>query len=78
MKAFAVMGVFLALPVLIYGPHLSPPRHWGCGAKADVIPIAYGLPGLQAVKQAQQGKIYPGGCMVGRERWYCRKCESRW
>jgi hypothetical protein len=33
---------------------------------------------MKMMEQAQQGKVYLGGCMVGREQWFCRKCKSKW
>lgn len=57
-----------------------PPTCPQCGSSA-VIPIAYGLPTEEAMRQAQEGKVALGGCVFSSEispRWHCKTCKSRW
>jgi ribosomal protein S14 len=50
-----------------------------CGS-GDVLPILYGLPGLEMAKDAEEGKIVIGGCIVDPEypTSRCKKCGHEW
>lgn len=45
-----------------------------------VISIIYGLPGPEAIKEAEEGLIALGGCCVddNNPRWKCKACENEW
>jgi hypothetical protein len=45
-----------------------------------VISIIYGLPGPEAIKEAEEGLIALGGCCVDDDnpRWKCKACEHEW
>jgi hypothetical protein len=45
-----------------------------------VISIIYGLPGPEAIKEAEEGLIALGGCLVDDENpnWKCKACEHEW
>jgi len=45
---------------------------------SSVVPIAYGLPGLELAREEEQGKVVLGGCEVMEERWACKSCGTRW
>jgi hypothetical protein len=46
----------------------------------QVIPIVCGLPAAEAIKEAEEGLIALGGCLVDDENpnWKCRACEYEW
>ena len=46
----------------------------------QVIPIVYGLPGVELAGQAEEGLIALGGCCVddNNPRWMCKACEHEW
>ncbi len=48
-----------------------------CGSSEAVVPVAYGLTDEATAALAREGKLTLGGCMVGAERWTCRKCGIR-
>jgi hypothetical protein len=50
-----------------------------CGSK-DVVPIAYGYPGPEMVKDHLAGKIELGGCCLyeGMPVRACRACGHEW
>lgn len=48
-----------------------------CKETVSVIRIIYGRPGPQAQKDAEEGKVKLGGCSMGVERNYCKKCEVK-
>ena len=56
------------------GKHPACPK---CGSE-QVVPIAYGLPGPEMSEEADRGEIELGGCVVQRERWFCKACGHRW
>jgi len=45
------------------------------GHTDEIIPILYGLPSEKAIKKADKGKIYLGGCIITEcsPSWYCKK-----
>ncbi len=49
-----------------------------CGSKKDVIPIAYGYPTAQTMKEAEKGNIKLGGCCIAdvETQWYCKSCKK--
>jgi hypothetical protein len=53
------------------------PRCPSCG-HAEVIPIAYGLPGPEMQAAVERGEIALGGCIVSPENpnWRCTECEQ--
>ena len=46
----------------------------------EVLPILYGLPGPEMVKEAEEGKIAIGGCIVDPDypTSRCEKCGHEW
>ena len=40
-----------------------------------MVRIGYGLPSDELIEVAKSGEIVLGGCNVGFDRWYCKKCE---
>jgi len=48
-----------------------------CGSKKDVIPIAYGYPTAQTMKEAEKGNIKLGGCCISDvdPQWWCKRCK---
>lgn len=42
----------------------------------NLAPIKYGLPGPEMMREAQEGKIILGGCVVSDKspKWACREC----
>jgi len=46
----------------------------------EVVPISYGLPLGDAIKDAEAGKIWLGGCIVTDEdpEWHCKDCGNEW
>lgn len=60
-------------------PHVArtPDRAHTCPAcgSSDLIPILYGLPGLDMVEAGRAGEIVIGGCLARDEAWRCRACR---
>lgn len=56
-----------------------PPPCPAC-ASAQTIPIIYGLPGEELGRQAEEGTIALGGCVVSDDdpQWKCRACQHQW
>jgi ribosomal protein L37AE/L43A len=50
-----------------------------CGS-TNVVPICYGFPTPEALKEQKQGKIVLGGCCIDRDipKWHCNDCEHEW
>jgi hypothetical protein len=51
-----------------------------CGSK-DVLKIVYGMPSYELFKEAENGKIKLGGCMIAVENnpeYGCNDCEYEW
>lgn len=50
-----------------------------CGSDR-VVPIAYGMPGMEIVEDFDAGKVEIGGCVItdNDPEWACRVCEARW
>ena len=48
-----------------------------CSSKEIVIPIRYGMPGVEMQQDFHEGKIKLGGCgmVENAPEWYCNKCE---
>ena len=46
----------------------------------DVIPIVYGMPGLELRDQADAGKVALGGCCISENdpEWHCKQCSHEW
>ena len=51
-----------------------------CSSVKDVIPIAYGYPGVEMREDGRAGKIRLGGCMIMDDSpgWYCKVCRYEW
>ncbi len=52
-----------------------------CGSSgADVVPIAYGLPGEKLIAGSVAGEVELGGCCVGPRdpEWRCKACGFDW
>jgi len=51
-----------------------------CKSSDDVIEIMYGLPTPEAFKEAEEGKIMLGGCVIesGAPDWFCGSCKHEW
>ena len=45
-----------------------------------VIPIVYGLPGLELAEEAEKGHVELGGCCVdaNNPNWKCKACGKTW
>ncbi|MFT7479861.1 MAG: hypothetical protein ACI80N_003168 [Gammaproteobacteria bacterium] len=50
-----------------------------CGSR-KTIPIVYGMPGMELIKQVERGQVVLGGCLVGPDQpdRRCRECEHSW
>ena len=50
-----------------------------CGSE-QIVPIVYGYPGPGLQKEAEQGEVELGGCMVtgNDSNRVCRECGHRW
>ena len=48
-----------------------------CSSAEFVVPIRYGMPGVEMQQKHYEGKIKLGGCMVAMDNpdWHCKKCE---
>lgn len=46
----------------------------------DVVRIIYGLPNEEAIREAMEGLIALGGCLVDDDnpKWKCKACEQEW
>ena len=46
-----------------------------CNKSDKVIPIIYGLPSPELVKDAEKGKVWLGGCQISfcMPHWYCKR-----
>lgn len=57
-------------------------KNRGCPSckSGQVVPIVYGLPGVELAKQAEEGLIGLGGCCVDDDNpgWMCKACEHEW
>ena len=51
----------------------------GCKDRG-VVPIVYGYPSEELVREAELGLVELGGCMPEDKdpRWACTKCGARW
>ena len=52
-----------------------------CGSsEADVVPIAYGLPGEGLIAGSVAGEVALGGCCVGPHdpEFHCKACGNKW
>jgi len=57
----------------------GPPSCPACGS-GDVVPIVYGFPSGELLRESEEGKVVLGGCCVTGEdpQWCCRKCGDAW
>ena len=48
-----------------------------CSSKENIVPIRYGMPGVEMQQEHHDGKIKLGGCGIvdNAPEWYCNKCE---
>ena len=46
----------------------------------QVIPILYGMPGMDAFEDEEKGKVKLAGCVVtdSDPNQYCKKCKHKW
>ena len=46
----------------------------------NIVPIIYGMPGMEAREEELQGKIHLGGCCIAEDDpdSYCNDCEHQW
>jgi len=46
----------------------------------DVVPIVYGYPMEELLKEAEEGKVSLGGCCVTDDdpKWHCNACGHEW
>jgi hypothetical protein len=46
----------------------------------QVIPIVYGMPAMELVRQAEKGLVELGGCCVdaNNPNWKCKACGKEW
>ncbi|MBI1883479.1 MAG: hypothetical protein HYS08_04645 [Chlamydiae bacterium] len=51
-----------------------------CGSSENVVRIVYGYPSEKLMKEADEGKVKLGGCVIGGAdpRFYCKKCDKNW
>lgn len=58
-----------------------PPPCAECGSDA-VLPIVWGMPSPELQRQADEGWLVLGGCLVHGNgldpEWHCQRCEHRW
>ncbi len=47
-----------------------------CKSKKDVVPIVYGDPNEPLIERADRGEVYLGGCVLMKEKNFCRKCNA--
>lgn len=57
------------------GPCIESVKKCPKGHTDNLIPIAYGLPGTKLMKEAEEGKVKLGGCIITHcdPKWYCKK-----
>ena len=67
------------IPVTRNKRRLEPPPCSSCTSD-DVVPIVYGMPGLDLAEQAEDGKVALGGCCIGEDdpEWHCKECGFEW
>ena len=48
-----------------------------CSSAEFVVPIRYGMPGVEMMQKHHEGKIKLGGCSITEDapKWYCKECE---
>ena len=48
-----------------------------CSSAKSVVPIRYGMPGVEMQQKHYEGKIKLGGCSVTEDapNWHCKECE---
>ncbi len=46
----------------------------------NVVPIIYGKPGKEMMKNVKEGKIVLGGCIIKpfSKKWHCKECKNKW
>jgi len=51
----------------------------GCGSRS-IVPIIYGYPTVETVRQAQRDELHLGGCYVTGDdpQLRCRDCGMKW
>ena len=49
-----------------------------CSSAEFVVPIRYGMPGVEMQQKHYEGKIKLGGCSVREDapNWHCKECEQ--
>ena len=56
---------------------LKKPKHCPKCQSKKVVPIVYGMPSMEAGKEAEAGKYVLGGCCISDKspKWHCLNCE---
>ena len=71
---------------ILYSPSMSEdPIRYCAGTTCpdcmsrDIVPIVYGLPGIQLHHAALRGEVLLGGCVISGDdpQWICRVCGRR-
>jgi hypothetical protein len=47
-----------------------------CGKNDEVVPIAYGYPGMEMMEASMREEIKLGGCVLGGEHWFCKRDDE--
>ena len=49
-----------------------------CSSAEFVVPIRYGMPGVEMQQKHHEGKIKLGGCSmeIDAPNWHCKECEQ--
>ena len=49
-----------------------------CNKKDEVVPVVYGMPTEKTMREADQGKVKLGGCVISGcdPKWYCKRDET--
>ena len=49
-----------------------------CSSAKSVVPIRYGMPGVEMQQEHHEGKIKLGGCSmeIDAPNWHCKECEQ--
>ncbi len=50
-----------------------------CNQFSNIVPIIYGEPSEEGIKNEKEGRIFFGGCIMEKDspRKYCKKCKLK-
>lgn len=48
-----------------------------CGKADEVVKVVYGYPSVEAQILSKREQVKLGGCAIGEEKWYCKRCERK-